>query len=726
MACGYYSIVNTGSGSATVDFTSCNASPCNFVGFEVPSGQTYYVTSDGTPTLVTGSASITLILSPISEKFNFSGSCGDNFFVYCKSGIGPVFEIGKIYCMSAVTQCSPLNVIPTQCFEFIGTGENGYPEYSTHSSPSYDGVELSVCELSCPCAAFCPGNLITNGTFDTDLSGWTVAPYPLSSWIWSSGGALYTGADEGGYLSQNVLTENCNYSISFDLTITDLGGCGSGSVTISAGTNTYGPITTSSAVTVNMLCSGGTQFSIFAVDLLTCVTITVDNVCVTLIDCLTPTPTPTQTPTPTPTPSPSSPPLPCTVVNYCLQGTGYDFDGVYSVSGDTYNGYNFYYNEDLTYFIYFSLIENQWCLSSSPGGTCLLSGKSPCTSICPDLCDEYFSSEICPTPTPTPTINCDVFNFEAIFDCMVTPTASVTPTVSSTPTPTPTPSETPLCPFIDVDATIEGLTPTPSPTSTPTPTPSGVVDRPCSLSGDVTFNTINADIKCPVSFEFQDCYNGMLYYTTSDVVVPSGGTLVKYMVFESVVDGQEKCITYIGSNTNVSGVNVIELTKGPVGYSNSGGCGKCFIPENSPTPTPTPTPTPVFCFCYTAFNNSKLGGGVEWVDCSGNTQTVSIPLGVSYSLCSSIPPIVYGDIIIGTNGICGEGNICSENNCFTYEIQNTDPSLDIVVSWFDCCKQIQSEISLKPGEFNEVNSSYNPIVTGGSYNIFVVSISPCN
>jgi hypothetical protein len=119
-------------------------------------------------------------------------------------------------------------------------------------------------------------------------------------------------------------------------------------------------------------------------------------------------------------------------------------------------------------------------------------------------------------------------------------------------------------------------------------------------------------------------------------------------------------------------------------------------------------------------------GGVEWIDCSGNTQLVGIPDGGSYSFCSSISPIIYGNIVIANLGDCGVDNICSTNTCYTYEIENTDLLLNITVSWFDCCNQIQSDVTLIPGEFTEVNSYYNPVITGGSYNIFVVSISPCN
>jgi len=55
-------------------------------------------------------------------------------------------------------------------------------------------------------------NLITNGDFDTDLSGWDVFNF-----IWLSGEAVYSGSDEGGYLIQSVFEEGKTYKISFNL-----------------------------------------------------------------------------------------------------------------------------------------------------------------------------------------------------------------------------------------------------------------------------------------------------------------------------------------------------------------------------------------------------------------------------------------------------------------------------------------------------------------------------
>jgi len=126
-----------------------------------------------------------------------------------------------------------------------------------------------------------------------------------------------------------------------------------------------------------------------------------------------------------------------------------------------------------------------------------------------------------------------------------------------------------------------------------TPTSSGTIDRPCHFFGDVTFNTVNEEINCPISKQFQDCFNGTMYYTTNTLTNPSGGEITEFMVFNAIVDGLTKCISYVGITPIVSGVNNIILNSGPYGFSNLGGCSSCLpIPTPTPTPTKTSTPTP--------------------------------------------------------------------------------------------------------------------------------------
>ncbi len=255
------------------------------------------------------------------------------------------------------------------------------------------------------------------------------------------------------------------------------------------------------------------------------------------------------------------------------------------------------------------------------GGICLLSGKSPCYSSCPDLCDEYFSSGPCLTPTPTPTLPCDV-DFEAVFDCQYPPTPSVTPTHTTTPTPSVTPTETPAC-VLTVVYSVNSYSPTPTPTNTPTPTTTPQIVRPCDFLGNVTYNVVDELIKCPISQQFQDCFNGLMYYTTNNIIPPvSGTTLEQFMVFEASVNGESRCISYVGLNTNVIGADQITLQYGPFGYSNLGECVNCtpFVSPSmtptttstsTPTPTPTLTPTPTQglqqpYFVFTSCDNKKL------------------------------------------------------------------------------------------------------------------------
>jgi hypothetical protein len=272
---------------------------------------------------------------------------------------------------------------------------------------------------------------------------------------------------------------------------------------------------------------------------------------------------------------------------YCISYTDTSYDGIYTYAG-TYMGDKYWTgNTTPTYYIYND--GNGWCLSDSLGGSCFLSGKFPCISECPDLCDSFFGIGPCST-TSTTTSPCNVFDFDALFDCEVQPTPTPTPTPSITPTPTLTPTQTNFCYSVSVGATINSFSPTPSPTPTLTPTPSPDVIRPCNFSGDVTFTTIEGGIDCPRSLQFQDCLNGSMYYTTKSVSNPSGGDIIQFMIFKSSVDGLSRCISYIGINNDVIGVNNVILEEGPIGYSNQGDCILC-VPDVSPTPTPTVTPT---------------------------------------------------------------------------------------------------------------------------------------
>lgn len=257
---------------------------------------------------------------------------------------------------------------------------------------------------------------------------------------------------------------------------------------------------------------------------------------------------------------------------YCISGTGNPlWDDSYSIQPGLYNDYSYYIGQTNGYYIYFS-VEGYWCLSNALDGACVLSGHFPCSTDCPDLCDGFFVVNVCVTPTPTPTVNCSVFDFDAIFDCQVVETPTPTPTATYTPSPTPTVTTSSFCSLISVGATIQNIPPTPSVTQTLTPSPSPEVIRDCDFTGEVTFFTINTQISCPISKQFQNCSNGAMYYTSDVLQTPFGNSLAAFEVYTATVDNVNECITFIGFNQNVIGINKIQLLVGPLGYSNLNDC----------------------------------------------------------------------------------------------------------------------------------------------------------
>lgn len=271
---------------------------------------------------------------------------------------------------------------------------------------------------------------------------------------------------------------------------------------------------------------------------------------------------------------------------YCVRNTSFStYDDNFTTNG-TYDGYPSWSGSSNNYYIYFKTGTTQWCLSDTLGGDCLLSGKSPCTTECPDLFDLYLYSGMCTTPTPTPTNNCSVLDFESFFDCDPTNFNTPTPTTTTTKTPTPTPTTTNVCNSLRVNSEIHNVTSTPTPTPTHTPTSSSPVIRDLSFSGNVTFNTVNTNINCPISKEFSDCNNPNITYTTTDVLVnPSGGEITENMIFNADVDGNTKCISYVGVSYETIGGNSILLNSGPLVV-----CTLCS-PTRTPTQTPSQTPT---------------------------------------------------------------------------------------------------------------------------------------
>ncbi len=118
-----------------------------------------------------------------------------------------------------------------------------------------------------------------------------------------------------------------------------------------------------------------------------------------------------------------------------------------------------------------------------------------------------------------------------------------------------------------------------------------------------------------------------MYYTTNSIPLPSGGTISQFMIFKASVNGNSKCISFLGYNLDTIGVDSISLVTGPLGYSNVGQCSLC-VPDVSPTPTATvtpsvtptmtPTPTPSMLPGYYVYR--QCGNPTEYV-----IQTLAIP-----------------------------------------------------------------------------------------------------
>lgn len=417
---------------------------------------------------------------------------------------------------------------------------------------------------------FCEGNLIYNPTFDTNLNGWSITPY-IDDWSWSSslgGSAQYGGADEGGYLSQNVLTVGNTYSISFDVSV-GLNDPTCLNLSVFAGDSEYVVTVTNGLSTINttLTCTTNTTFSIYAQT--ACYDeILIDNVCILLIP-PTPTPTPTITPTPTLTPTPTSQPTIIYFQKCCNVG---QYLGVYN-----------YYGTIISEYSYLSMTvgPNTFCVKLVPSvpysvtlydfNNIELNGY--------DSCEDCKIEHPCPPP-PTQEImgyrnECGVITiFPMSLECVSTSpstpesndgmvSVSITggtppykytwegigigndshaPAIENvnigeytvtvvdfwgdfTATTTCTLSARTDCSFSGTVS--EFIPPTPSPTPTMTPTPSSIPSRCDCRYGNVYIsqNDIDASDDGAVYVSYQDC-NGICYCLTIEsnnaIPYPSG------------------------------------------------------------------------------------------------------------------------------------------------------------------------------------------------------------
>ena len=261
----------------------------------------------------------------------------------------------------------------------------------------------------------------------------------------------------------------------------------------------------------------------------------------------TPIATPTNTPTPTVTPSPGW--NLCPVEEYCLLTYFPDteiYDGTY-YSAETYNNRVSYSGD--TGVIYYGNL--QWCLSDTLGGTCILHGSYPNYGICPDLCSDLFSSGTCVTTTST-TNPCNIFDFEAYFDCDVSTTTTTTIPCSATSIDvsfssyTTTTTTANPCGDVTGDIIISAYTTT---TTTNTGTTTTTTTRDVVVSGDVTYTLVDTVFVCPSqTYNFQDCITLENYYIESSTAFNSIDLFINY-VYSMDINGLVSCYTYLGTST---------------------------------------------------------------------------------------------------------------------------------------------------------------------------------
>ena len=257
--------------------------------------------------------------------------------------------------------------------------------------------------------------------------------------------------------------------------------------------------------------------------------------------------------------------------------------GNYSVASVLYDDH-VYYTGQTSGVIYFNTDLEQWCLSGSLGGSCLLTGKSPCYGeLNPDLYEGIVFSGACPTPTPSPA-SCDIIDFSAYFNCELSPTLSPTPTITPTRTITPTQTITPsstggLAINVGMSAYTYNY-----PSVSVSPTPSITPTNNIIISGDVTYNVVDNTFAFSGTRLLTECSTGVIYYAYQDLIF-SGIPVNIGQSIRAVVNGEQRCFEYTSNITTVSSSSIYLDQILAV----SANCSSCLI---TPTPTPTASLTP--------------------------------------------------------------------------------------------------------------------------------------
>jgi len=323
------------------------------------------------------------------------------------------------------------------------------------------------------------------------------------------------------------------------------------------------------------------------------------------------TPTPSASPTVTPTPINCDDTSFVSTIKDCydefcilnLEGSFSVYNGTYNlVTGSELYNLPYYENTGGVGYVYFQI--NKWCLSNTPGGSCVIQGQNNPLDPCPSFHESVFYSGECITTTTT-TDPCNVIDFNAVFNCE---TPVITATL--TPSPTPTPSLTPYvdpCLGVGLTAITYVTTTTTLPVTSPTPTPSP--QPQITISGTVDFEICCSDFICPEVYKLRNCFTNINFYA-SQRLVDSNGTYVQTgQTFDAMVNGDRVCYEYLGRELGSPNVYLDSILRI---YDE---CEQCIVtPTPTPTKTTTPTPTPSttpsylqrFCACDDSVLNSNF------------------------------------------------------------------------------------------------------------------------
>ena len=276
-------------------------------------------------------------------------------------------------------------------------------------------ISCEKCNLECdidytqPPTNFCPGNLITNPTFDTNLNGWSDT---YLEWGWSpnyGGTAHFIGIDNfNNALFQNILTVGSTYNISFTLYYN--APCTEYAyVKVFAGTSESSLIQSGGQINLTLTCAGNNSFAISAYDACGVApngTIYVDNVCVVLVIPPSQTPTPTVTPTITPTntvtPTPTITPTPTNSFPPLIECLEYEASGGLGfIYWDDCDGlpqsYEYAGGPTYTFCALEDSVSTTGSVTITPGSTCSL-GLGTCYTV------TYENSPTAPVPPPPSTL----------------------------------------------------------------------------------------------------------------------------------------------------------------------------------------------------------------------------------------------------------------------------------------------------------------------------------